>query len=53
MNIKSAHFLGLDCNMVRVEFLDSTNLTIIDSTSPPDWYSSWLAEGNTAEPAEE
>ena len=52
MNISNAYRLSSDCNMVRVEFSDSTNLTIIDSSSPPKWYSDWIEEGNTPQPAE-
>ena len=52
MNISNAYCISSDSNMVRVEFSDSTNLTIIDSSSPPDWYSSWIEEGNTPEAAD-
>mgnify|MGYP003129972905 CR=1 FL=1 len=53
MNISNAYCLGIDSSMVRVEFSDSTNITIIDSSSPPDWYSSWIEEGNTPQPAKQ
>jgi hypothetical protein len=51
MNISSARKISANCDMVCVQFTDSDHLTTIDGVTPPDWYTAWLAAGNTPDPA--